>query len=273
MTPRNLLAGALALLSLCAAAGTARAGLTPPVVTLPGYSVYQDTACGFSQVSCTLAEPNCAYGSVTVSDTLGGNPNVALQVNYEPFITDDGTIAGGFVQSQLTYYVEYVLNCAPAPSCTPSTAPVSVSLTDSASMTSAPSSYNSLYSPYVQAYVSVGSVFSQTSCIQYCIAGVADGNGPLPYGAGIPVITSQTITLDENTRYLVTIGVAAESIGPATAEVDPTFTVPGGSGQFVFSSGIESATPEPSYRAMMLVGFGLLAGARLRRKANAGNRG
>ena len=71
--------------------------------------------------------------------------------------------------------------------------------------------------------------------------------------------------MDENTPYLVTIGVFEESIGPATAEVDPTFNVSGGDGAFVYSAGIESVTtPEPSYWLTLLIGLGLMAGLRIR---------
>jgi MYXO-CTERM domain-containing protein len=74
--------------------------------------------------------------------------------------------------------------------------------------------------------------------------------------------------MNENTVYQVTIGVYASGLGPATAEVDPTFAVSGGDGTFVYSAGIESAsTPEPASWATALIGFGLLTGLRLHQRA------
>ena len=270
MAPGNFLGAAV--LALCVAGSSAHAN----IITLPGYTVCQEaqnsiSVC-MSTVSGTLNYAGAAgvamlsddLGTATVGDIIGVGTSVSLASDFEPHNGE----AGGTAQSTLTYEMEYYAPCA-AP-CTPSTASIGVSITASQSMTSAVSTVPGDF-PYVQTWLNVenaaegysGLVLNESSCIISCPAGVGTTTG---FPAGTNTLA---ISINENTAYLVQIGVFEESIGPATAEVDPTFTTTNTDGSFIYSAGIESesAAPEPSVWVTTLIG--LLVGFRLRRKASA----
>jgi len=206
----------IAAIGLLGVASSARADL----ITLPGYTVFQEAEGITSSVANGTANyadlPGVAtmsndLGTATVGDFLGVGTSVSLTSDLEEYAPPGGGLSGGgTVQSTLTYFVDYVDPCTPMPGCTNSTDPVTVALTASQSMTNGPSvssypGYSGFF-PTVQTWLNIAAfdgptAINETACLEYCEEGFGVTT---TFQSGT---TTQNITMNENTVYQVTIGV------------------------------------------------------------------
>ena len=213
-----------------------------------------------SNPGCAAAGASC-YATTTLNGPAGG-PAVIVNINQ------NGTGGGNVNYAEIYYYVTYN-----------GSGPVSIQMSDTLNATGsaraqayfglAPAnlSFSGPLSPGLGYIGQDGStnnnlplLYNLTDCVGGCINGVG-------VNSGTPLGNINNVNMTSGLTYLVDIWVEVSPANSvASAELDPTFTAPNGS--FIFSAGVQSAIPEPSTWAMMILGFVGLGFMAYRRKQN-----
>jgi hypothetical protein len=195
--------------------------------------------------------PGCG-GTCVATTQLGSDPGASLNVNEVAF---DET-GGGYAESALGYYVEYVNS--------PGTYTVNLNAPGSLSVPTNGVSQSSIYlglGPAGGEPGTLGNFASYTLQEADCVNGC-------PYGFdGTPAAfaTNNSVQMIEGTPYFVLLDL---TIDPGTtnqqlmASIDPQFSTTATGGYFAYSAGVtgSSAVPEPGALVLMLSGIALLCG-------------
>jgi hypothetical protein len=205
----------------------------------------------------TASLPSNPWGTATLTAVGGGIPSISVAIDSHPAFST----AGGGGSVVMTYHMMYYNPGAPDGSRISGTITTNNVVTQSGAsnarttMTIAGGFSDQPYSAY--------ECVSSNGPFSHC-------GDPHPLHDGQP-FPSGPISLLQNVDYLVRLVVeAAGPDGQAYAFIDPQFSAPlSGGGEFLFSSGITSATPIPAAFPLFATGLGALALLARRRRKQA----